>query len=95
MRWTLLGIADERCDADDESCGPDASTLASSFTVNRKATVTTKPITGEFTEETVKTIAWGMPGTPVLPVVTNSYAFLLCMREAAGVTGIPDSHALP
>src|SRR3954465_6175211 len=45
-----------------------------------KATVTTSPITGEITKETVKTVACGNAGYSGLPVVTNSYAFLFCMR---------------
>src|SRR5437762_14054890 len=41
----------------------------------RKTTVTRKPITGEITKETVKTIARGMPGCSGEPVVTTSCAF--------------------
>jgi hypothetical protein len=46
-----------------KSCGSDASTLA--FKLVRGislATVTTKPITGKSTKETVKTIACGNAG---------------------------------
>ena len=41
-----------------KSCGPDAPTLASSFVdAIREATVARKPVTGEGSKETVKTIA--------------------------------------
>jgi hypothetical protein len=39
-----------------------------------------KPITGESTKKTVKTIARGMPGDLGVTVVTNSCAFHLCTR---------------
>jgi hypothetical protein len=39
-------------------------------------TVTNKPIAGESTKETVKTIAQGMPGVSGVTVVTNSRVFL-------------------
>jgi hypothetical protein len=46
-----------------KSCGPDASTLASSWRNKLSPmTVTTSPITGESTKETVKTIACGNAG---------------------------------
>jgi len=45
-----------------KSCGPDASTLASSLRNSSQATVTKEPITGESPKETVKTIAQGRPG---------------------------------
>ena len=48
-----------------KSCGPDASTLAFKSVMMLRitpTTVTKSPITGESTKETVKTIAWGMPG---------------------------------
>jgi hypothetical protein len=53
-----------------KSCGPDASTPASSLAecIFQEMTVTRKPdhrpITGEITKETVKTTARGMPGEP-------------------------------
>jgi hypothetical protein len=37
--------------------------------------VTTKPVTGESTKETVKTIARGMPDVSGVTVVTNACAF--------------------
>jgi hypothetical protein len=43
-------------------------------------TVTRKPITGESTKETVKTIAQGMPGDSGVTVVTMLVCFLLCTR---------------
>jgi hypothetical protein len=48
--------------------------------------VTKSPITEESAKETVKTIAWGMPGEPVdlwrLPRVLSTFA-----HEAAGAAG--------
>jgi hypothetical protein len=38
-------------------------------------TVTKSPITGEITEETVKTIARGMPGVSGVTVVTNARVY--------------------
>jgi len=49
--------------------------LASSLREEAQATVARKPITGEITKETVKTIARGMPGDPGVTVVTNACAF--------------------
>src|SRR6476660_4341313 len=43
------------------SCGPDAPVLASSLWIRSQATVARKPVTGESTKETVKTIAQGRP----------------------------------
>src|SRR5436190_20877820 len=48
--------------------------LASSLAVTR-GDGGNKPITGEITKETVKTIARGMPGCSGEPVVTTSCAF--------------------
>jgi hypothetical protein len=45
-----------------KSCGPDASTLASSLRFITQATVTKSPITGESPKEAVKTIACGNAG---------------------------------
>src|SRR3954454_23157069 len=42
-----------------KSCGPDASTLASSFVQKQSDGDNQSPITGEITKETVKTIACG------------------------------------
>jgi hypothetical protein len=57
-------------------CGPDAPTLASSWRKRfRRRRWQTSPVTGESTEETVKTIARGMPGDPGVTVVTNARAF--------------------
>src|SRR5882724_7817125 len=59
-----------------KSCGPDAAVLASSRrNIFPQATVARKPITGEITKETVKTIARGMPGYSGVTVVTNACAF--------------------
>jgi hypothetical protein len=46
-----------------KSCGPDASTLASSLCFDTQMTVTNSPITEEITKETVKTIACGNAGS--------------------------------
>jgi len=51
------------------------------------ATVTNKPITGESTKETVKTIAQGMPGESGVTVVTMLVCFFQIAREAAGAAG--------
>jgi hypothetical protein len=50
-----------------KSCGLDVSTLTSTLEKPTLllGTVTTSPIAGESTKETVKTIARGMPGGPV------------------------------
>src|SRR5437879_12331986 len=45
--------------------------------LNPPATVTTKPITGESTKETVKTIARGMPGVTGVTVVTMLECFFI------------------
>jgi hypothetical protein len=64
-----------------KSCGPDASTLAFKLAgSNSLATVTTKPDHRGEREVSRKTIARGMPGDTGVTVVTNSYAFLFCMR---------------
>ena len=68
-----------------KSCGPDAAVLASSLREEAQATVARKPITGEITKETVKTIARGMPGDPGVTVVTNARAFYTT-RAAAGAS---------
>jgi hypothetical protein len=74
-----------------KSCGPDAPTLASSWRRKLQATVTNKPVTGESTKETVKTIARGMPGVSGVTVVTNSCAFytLRARLRAHQAPGIP------
>src|ERR1700755_2426867 len=50
-----------------------------------RMTVTNKPVTGESTKETVKTIARGMPDVSGVTVVTNSRVFHF-PREAAGAS---------
>jgi hypothetical protein len=65
-----------------KSCGPDASTLA--FKLAKaipQATVTTKPDHRGERDISCKTIARGMPDDFGEPVVTNSCAFLFCMRD--------------
>jgi hypothetical protein len=56
-------------------------------------TVTKSPITGEITEETVKTIARGMPGVSGVTVVTNARAYYT-PRAAAGALSARHSRAL-
>jgi hypothetical protein len=58
-----------------KSCGPDAPMLAS--TRQRCLRIVPGMVTTSPAKETVKTIARGMPG---VSVVTNSYAFYLCIR---------------
>jgi hypothetical protein len=51
-----------------------------------RATVTIKPVTGEITKETVKTIARGKPGVPV-----NLWSTTVCLlpfAHGASVTGL-------
>jgi hypothetical protein len=42
--------------------------------------VANKPVTGESAEDTVKTIARGMPGDPGVTAVTNAHASTQSMR---------------
>jgi hypothetical protein len=71
-----------------KSCGPDAPTLASSFAKQfARRRWQQSPVTGESTEETVKTIAQGRPGETGEPVVTMLVCFIHFAREAAGATG--------
>jgi hypothetical protein len=57
-------------------CGPDAPTLVSSLAeVSARRRWQTSPVTEESAEETVKTIARGMPGDSGVTVVTNSRDF--------------------
>jgi hypothetical protein len=72
LRWTA------------KSCGPDASTPASSWRSNSPATVTNKPDRRGEHEVTVKTIACGNAGGPV---VTMLVCFFTFAREAAGALG--------
>src|ERR1700679_4055613 len=64
-----------------KSCGPDAPTLASSVAdVSARRWWQESPVTKESAEETVKTIARGMPGVSGVTVVTNACAFYHCAR---------------
>src|ERR1700692_982725 len=72
-----------------KSCGPDASTPASSWRKYTPMTVTRKPITGESTKETVKTIAQGRPGVSGEPVVTTLVCFVLFCTRGCGCGGHP------
>src|SRR6185312_7425391 len=57
-------------------CGPDAPTLASSRgKIFHRRWWQESPVTKESAEETVKTIARGMPGVSGVTVVTNSRVF--------------------
>src|ERR1700687_2023225 len=81
-----------------KSCGPDASTPASSLrrhvgpTGGRQASIRkrrgeTSPVTGESTKEAVKTIACGNAGCSGATVVTTLVCYLHFAREAAGAAG--------
>src|ERR1700676_980713 len=72
-----------------KSCGPDASTPASSWRKYPPMTVTRKPITGESAKETVKTIAQGRPGISGEPVVTTLVCFVLFRTRGCGCDGHP------
>src|SRR6202158_1685318 len=85
-----------------KSCGPDASTPASSLrrhvgpTGGRQASIRkrrgeTSPVTGESTKEAVKTIACGNAGCSGATVVTTLVCYLHIAREAAGAAGHPHS----
>jgi hypothetical protein len=64
-----------------KSCGPDAPTLASSWWRKfHRRWWQTSPVTRESAEETVKTIARGMPDVSGVTVVTNACAFYHCAR---------------
>ena len=81
-------------------CGPDAPTLASSLRdgdvspngpdTPRKRRWQKSPVTEESAEETVKTIAQGMPGYPGEPVA-NTRVLSTFAHEAAGAAGIRHS----
>jgi hypothetical protein len=59
-----------------KTCGPDAPTLASSWWKQFRLRRWQKsPVTEESTEETVKTIARGMPDVSGVTVVTNACAY--------------------
>src|ERR1700679_2434221 len=74
-----------------KSCGPDAPTLASSVAdVSARRWWQESPVTKESTEETVKTIARGMPGVSGVTVVTNARVFYHHARlRAHQAPGIP------
>src|SRR3954447_4070311 len=73
--------ADERCRTRTaKSCGPDASTLASSFVQKQSDGDKQARSPGRSRRKPLKPSRAGVPGSSGLPVVTNSYAFLLCMR---------------
>src|SRR5215212_8259859 len=91
MRWTCQHGRRTVLTRTAKSCGPGASMVASSLRLITQATVTTSPITGEITKETVKTIARGMPGVSGVTVVTMLVCFFhLHMRlRAHRASGIP------
>ena len=72
------GATDERADLRTaKSCGPDAPTLASSVAeVSARRRWQESPVAEESAEESVKTIARGMPGDSGVTVVTNACAYL-------------------
>jgi hypothetical protein len=73
-----------------KSCGPDASTLASTRdnALHCAGTGARKPDPRGEHEGNRKTIAQGMPDDGVVPVVTNSCAFFTCTR-GCGCTSRP------
>ena len=89
MRWTLSGAADERLSLRTaKSCGPDASTLASSW---REATSSghgdnKARSPGRARRKPLTPLRAGMPGSPVRPVVTTLVCFLFFAYEAAGAS---------
>src|SRR5258708_17195365 len=73
-----------------KSCGPDASTPASSLREEAQATVTRKPDHRGEHEISRKTIARGMPGDSGVTVVTMLVCFFnLHARRAHRAPGIP------
>src|SRR5580692_8916994 len=75
-----------------KSCGPDAPTLASSLAeVSAGRWWQESPVTRESAEETVKTIARGMPGVSGVTVVTNARVYY----PPRAATGAPSArHSL-
>jgi hypothetical protein len=71
-----------------KSCGSDAPMLASSSQGASflRATVANKPVAGESTKETVKTIAQGRPGVPV-NLWSTTVCFLPFAHGAMGAAG--------
>ena len=69
-----------------KSCGPGASTPASSLAedIPARRRRQTSPITGESTKETVKTIARGMPGETGVLVVTTLVYFVFYRTRGCG-----------
>jgi hypothetical protein len=94
MRWTRMArLTSAHTSRTAKSCGPDAPTLASSWRQCFRialAMVTTSPITGESTKETVKTIRAGNAGC--FGEARGDYARVLSIfaREAS-VTGLDES----
>jgi hypothetical protein len=74
-----------------KSCGPDASTLASSLREEAQATVTRKPDHRGEHEISRKTIARGMPGETGVTVVTMLVCFFTshARLRALDAPGIP------
>src|SRR6202035_1265372 len=71
-----------------KSCGPDASTPASSLRMHfRRRRRQESPISGESTKETVKTIACGNAGCSGATVVTTLVCYQHTAHEAAGAVG--------
>ncbi len=86
MRWTLMVLGRTRLMRTAKSCGPGASTLASSLAgailAGRRRQ--NSPIPGESTKETVKTIAQGRPGRSGEPVVTMLVYFVFYRTRGCG-----------
>jgi hypothetical protein len=85
------GAADESINSwTVKSCGPDATTLASSLReATRKRWWQTSPVTRESTKEPVKTIVQGRPGDLGVLAVTTLVCFFIFTHEAAGASQAP------
>src|SRR5215217_7110155 len=70
-----------------KSCGPDASTLASSFAVTRDDGDNKARSPRRARRKPLKPLRAGMPGEPGEPVVTTSCAYFHFARETAGASG--------
>ena len=73
----------------EKSCGPDASTLASSLRIYSQATVTKKPDRRGEREISRKTIARGMPGVSRCDLTTRVRSTTLIAHAAIGRIGRP------
>src|SRR4051795_2611019 len=80
--------ADERCRTRTaKSCGPDASTLASSFVQKQSDGDKKARSPGRARRKPLKPLRAGMPGSSGELVVTTSCAYFHFARETAGALG--------